>query len=168
MAVNEHSILVSLGNLALTYGKLGRLDEALSRRQEVYSRTLKLCGEEHIESLMEAYNYSLALNRLKHFKESKALLREKMLVARRVLGEEHTLTLKIRDSYAEALYKDGGGTLDDLREVVTTLEDTVRIARRVLGGAHPLTKVIEHNLPKARAALRVREAPPPSSPSESV
>ena len=117
---------------------------------------------------MEAYNYSLALNRLKHFKESKALLREKMLVARRVLGEEHTLTLKIRDSYAEALYNDGGGTLADLREVVTILEDTVRIARRVLGGAHPLTKVIEHNLPKARAALRVREAPPPSSPSESV
>ena len=81
---------------------------------------------------MEAYNYSLALNRLKHFKESKALLREKMLVARRVLGEEHTLTLKIRDSYAEALYNDGGGTLADLREVVTILEDTIRIARRVL------------------------------------
>ena len=112
---------------------------------------------------MEAYNYSLALNRLKHFKESKALLREKMLVARRVLGEEHTLTLKIRDSYAEALYNDGGGTLADLREVVTILEDTVRIARRVLGGAHPLTKVIEHNLPKARAALRAREAPPTSN-----
>ena len=124
---------------------------------------MKLCGEEHIESLMEAYNYSLALNRLKHFKESKALLREKMLVARRVLGEEHTLTLKIRDSYAEALYNDGGGTLADLREVVTILEDTVRIARRVLGGAHPLTESMEGGLRDARVVLHARETPPTSN-----
>ena len=53
---------------------------------------------------------------------------------------------------------DPGATLDDLREAATSLEETARIARRVLGGAHPLTKVIEHNLPKARAALRAREA----------
>ena len=43
-----------------------------------------------------------------------------------------------RSSYAEALYKDTGATLDDLREAVTTLEKTERTARRVLGGAHPL------------------------------
>ena len=80
-----------------------------------------------------------------------------MLVARRVLGEEHTLTLKIRDSYAEALYNDGGGTLADLREVVTILEDTIRIARRVLGGAHPLTESMEGGLRDARVVLRARE-----------
>ena len=62
--------------------------------------------------------------------------------------------------YAEALYKDDGATLDDLREAVTTLEDTARIARRVLGGAHPLTMGIECNLQEVRALLNGSEAPP--------
>ena len=65
--------------------------------------------------------------------------------------------------YAEALYKDDGATLDDLREAVTTLEDTARIARRVLGSAHPVVRSIEHHLPISRAMLRAREAHPSGS-----
>ena len=42
-------------------------------------------------------------------------------------------------------------------------EDTARIARRVFGGAHPLTVKIVETLPEARAALRAREATPPSA-----
>ena len=61
--------------------------------------------------------------------------------------------------YAEALYKDGSATLDDLREAVTMLEETAQTARRVFGGAHPITANIELHLQGARAALRAREAP---------
>ena len=57
-------------------------------------------------------------------------------------------------TYARALCKDAGATLDDLREAVTTLEDAGLIARRVLGGMHPFTKVIEDLLRRSRAALR--------------
>ena len=64
----------------------------------------------------------------------------------------------MRWNYAEALYKDDGATLDDLREAVTTLEETERTARRVFGGAHPLTTGIEGDLRNSRAALRAREA----------
>ena len=60
-------------------------------------------------------------------------------------------------NYAEALYKDHGATLDDLREAVKTLVETERIARRVLGGSHPITKGIEYELRDARAALTARE-----------
>ena len=84
-------------------------------------------------------------------------------VARRLLGESHHLTLTMRWTYALTLYRADGATLDDLREAVTKLEETKRIARRVLGGAHPATTGIEHRLRDARAALRAREAPPPSS-----
>ena len=80
-----------------------------------------------------------------------------MPVARRVLGDDNILTLKMRQAYANALYKDANATLDDLREAVTTLEDAERIVRRVLGGAHPTTALIERNLRAARAALRARE-----------
>ena len=83
-----------------------------------------------------------------------------MPVARRVLGESHVLTLRMRWSYADTLHEDPGATLDDLHEAVTTLEDTERIARRVMGGAHPTTEWIEKSLRDARAALRARETPP--------
>ena len=100
--------------------------------------------------------------RLQRFEEAKALLRKTMPVARRVLGESHETTLRMRWTYAAALYKDPAATLDDLGEAVTTLEDVARIARRVLGGAHPLTTEIEDALQDARAALRAREETPPA------
>ena len=78
-------------------------------------------------------------------------------VAQRVLGESDGITLRMRWTYAAALYRDDGATLDDLREAVETLVETERIARRVLGGSHPITKGIEYDLQKARAALRTRE-----------
>ena len=61
------------------------------------------------------------------------------------------------DDHAEALYKDDGSTLDDLREAVNTLEETARTARRVLGGTHPTTGGIEETLRNARAELSARE-----------
>ena len=78
-------------------------------------------------------------------------------VARRVLGENNDITLRVKFTYALALYNDTGATLDDLSEAVATLEETERTARRVLGGAHPLTAGIGEALRGTRAALRARE-----------
>ena len=78
-------------------------------------------------------------------------------MARRALGKDDITTLGLESIYAEALYRDPGATLDDLREAVTTLEETERIARRVLGGANPITVWIEESLRDARAALRPRD-----------
>jgi len=86
-----------------------------------------------------------------------------MPVARRVLGEEHRVTLKTRWTYASSLCEDPAATLDDLREAVTTLEDARRIARRVFGGAHPITGGLGCDLIKARGTLRARETPSPGS-----
>ena len=80
-----------------------------------------------------------------------------MPVARRTLGEGHVLTLKLRCSYAAAVYKDDSATPGDLREAVNALEDVERIERRALGGAHPIVVHVERHLRKARAALRARE-----------
>ena len=94
------------------------------------------------------------LKDLNRHDEAKSLLCKYIPVARRVLGESHELTLKVRYYYAEALYEDPSATLDDLCEAANTLEDTERIARQVFGGAHPLTVDIEDDLRTARAALR--------------
>ena len=126
-------------------------------RRDLYSGFLKLNGDEHRATLHAAYNYANGLLRLQRFEEAKSLMRRTMPVTRRVLGENHEDTLKLRWSYAAALYMSTDATLDDLRESVETLEDTVRIARRVFGSAHPLTTGIEVPLRKARAALSTRE-----------
>ena len=125
-------------------------------QRDVYSGRLKLNGEEHLETLRAAYNYALSLSNLKRFKEAKAQFHKMFPVARRVLGESQ-LTLQMRWSYAEALFRDAGATLDDCREAVNTLEDTAQSARRVLGGAHPDVEGIETSLKNSRAVLRARE-----------
>ena len=81
-----------------------------------------------------------------------------MPVARRVHGDSHELTLKMRWTYAKALYKDNRATLDDLREAVSTLEDAERIGRRVLGGENPTAVTMGEALKISRAKLAAREA----------
>ena len=153
----EDSILVAQSNLACTYQKLGRHEEANRMLQDVYSGYLKIMGEEHSQTLSAANNYANALANQERLEEAKALLRKVTPVARRVLGESHELTLQMRGCYATALYKDPAATEDDLREAVAMFEDAGRIARRVFGGSHPLTGGIERSLRNAQAALRFRE-----------
>ena len=141
-------------NLALTYERLGRHEQAMCMQRDVYSGYLKLHGEENERTLITAINYATSLTDRKRFEEAKALLRKNMPVTRRVLGESHHLTLRMRTIYASALYMDSGATLGDLREAVTTLEDVEQIARRVLGGAHPLAKAIEECLRLMQGGLR--------------
>ena len=125
--------------------------------RDVYSGRVKHNGEEDRVTLIAALNYAISLVCLKRFEEAKSLLRKVMPVARRVLGDTHDHTLRMREIYARALYYDPDATLDDLREAVATLEDTERIARRVLGGAYPLAVGIEQSLRHSRAALAARE-----------
>ena len=137
-----------------------RLGKALRLQRDVYEGYLKLHGEEHYETLRAANDLAMTLTELQppSYKEVKALLRRPMLVARRVLGENHELTLKMRLLYAMALYKDPGATLAELREAVATLEETSRTARRVLGGAHPFVLALEASMRLSREALHNREA----------
>ena len=115
-------------------------------------------GEESTKTLQEVINYASSLiNSLQRFEEARSLLLQTMPVARRVLGDNDDLTLRMRAIYAEALCRDDGTTLDDIREAVAMLEDTARTTRRVFGSAHPLTTKIERNLRNARAALHARE-----------
>ncbi len=154
----ETQMLVVQGNLALTYKQVGRPEESLLMHREVYHGHLKLDGEEHTQTLREAFNYAISLVTLRRFEEARSLLRKTMPVARRVLGDNHELTLRTRTIYAQTLYADASATLDDLREAVKTLEDTDRIARRVFGGSHPLVGQFERALREARTFLRAREA----------
>ena len=122
-------------------------------KRDAYSGFLKLYGKEHEETLIAANNHAYSLFDLERLEETRKLLRKTIPVARRVLGESRVLTLRMKWTYARALYRDPGATLDDLREAVATLEDTEPIARRVLGSAHPTTSCMGISLREAQARL---------------
>ena len=161
VGASDYDILGTQGNLANAYQALGRKEQALSTRREVYSGRLRLQGEEHIETCLAAENYALSLIFLKRHTEAKSVLRKTIPVVQRVRGKNDLVTLKMRWCLAMALYTDPGATLDELREAVNTLAETEPSVRRVLGGAHPHTVGIEQSLRESRAALRARETPSP-------
>ena len=143
-------MLVLQSNLATTYESLGRVDEGLRMRRDVYSGTVRIHGEESEYTLQEAFNFAATLFDLKRHREVKALMRKMIPVARRVFGEGRDLTLRMQLINARALYADAA-TLDNVREALTTLEDTERTTRRVMGGAHPLVAEIGVALQEARS-----------------
>ena len=159
LGIPAQHMLAAQINLANSYSSLGQDQHALSLRRDVHSGCVRFHGEEHYETLIAVCNYASSLVITNHLEEAKSLMRRKLPVARRVLGEDHHLTLWMRRDYGMVLYMDAGATLDDLREAVTTLEDTERTARRVFGGAHPTVRSIEVALRNGRADLRARETP---------
>ena len=159
----EESILLAQGNLACTYRALGRLEEALRMRRDLYSECVRIHGKESHETLVEAISYANALIDLKRFKEARSLMREAVPVARRILGESQEHTLRIRTNYARSLCSGDGAPLDDLREAVTTFEELEQTTRRVLGGTHPFVEDIGISLRNARAAIAARETSPGSA-----
>ena len=160
LGASEEDMLVTQGNLASSYEELGRREEALRIRRDVYSGLLKLYGEEHGDTLGEASNYAATLKDLRRFEEAKEVLRKMIPVARRVLGASHINTLRVRWIYAQTLYKDDAVTLDDLREAVSTLEEIEPTARRILGPANPTAVGFEISLRDARKLLSARIAFP--------
>ena len=102
VGVIGENILVAQGALAVLYQNVGRNEEALHLRRDVYSRYLRLYGEEHEKTLRAANRYASSLIDLQRFKEAKSLFRKAIPVARRVLGEGDEITLRMGALYAMA------------------------------------------------------------------
>jgi len=113
---SEDNILAVQGNLAGAYYAVGRFEEALSLRRDVYSGTLKLYGEESFETLREANNYAALLKELKHFTLARSVLHKAIPVARRILGASHQITITMRTQSAATFLHNPGATLDEIRE----------------------------------------------------
>ena len=111
IGASEYNILGVQNNLAASYAQLGRHDEASRIQGDVYHVHVKLNGEEHIGTLLAALDYATTLITLDRCQEVKSVLRKTMPVARRVLGENHEHTLKLRALYARALHEDTCATL---------------------------------------------------------
>ena len=156
-----------LAGLVEIMGRAVRPPEALrglQRRLSMRSahRETQVAQEAVRESRVCRHNYALSLIILGRFEEARSLLLKTLPLARRVYGENHETTIRLRGYYAVTLiyYRGDNPMLDDIREAVTMLEDAVFRARRLLGGAHPVTAHHEGALQKARTILRAFEKIP--------
>ena len=147
---SEEQLLVVQNNLAATYRALGRHEEAMSMRGDIYSKRLKLDGEEHPSTLSAANNYAMLLITLRRFKEAKRLLCKVIPVARRVLGNEHELTLSLCEDLSRATLLDVESSAEEKRKALQTLEDTLGVMRRVLGPQHPDTQRVQDEVEVCR------------------
>ena len=132
----------------------GRTEQALGMFRDVQSGYERLVGEAHYNTLAAANNTANILENLDRYEEASSLMRKYIPVARRVLGEGHTITLRSRWVYALALGRNDGATLDDLREAVETLESLTPLWTRVFGASHPETPKMQRALKEARFRAR--------------
>ena len=156
LGASEENFLAVQSNIAQTYMKLGKLDEACLMLRLVYLGHLKLNGEDHPATLLAASNYATSLRDIERFEDAKSVIRNVMPVAQRVLGGSDELTLRMRLNYAQMVCNDVNATLKNLNEAVDTLEEIEPTVRRVFGISHPFTAMVEQTLQWSRATLRAR------------
>ena len=106
-------------------------------------------GHQQEDTLIGALGIASTLGNLGRYGEIKSFLPKNISAARSSLGVENSTTLQLTNAYARAL-ADGGASLHDLREAVTTFEDIKETSNRVLGMDHPLSCEIQGNLERAR------------------
>ena len=149
----EEQINNSKANLAFSYECLGRHEEALVLRRELYAWgvTFKLPTDEII---IYASNLAVSLKDNKCFEEARCFLRERIAEGfHRTLGVDHLQVMKMRAYYAQALSDDDRPSRDDLVEAIGIYEDLSSQTRRVLGGSHPFTGATQQNLLHVRWKL---------------
>ena len=111
---DRKAVFTAQSYLAGCLDELGRYDEALVLKREVHNEFVALFGDSHENTIVSGINIAVSLLNLGLCDESKFLLRDKLLpVARRSLGADHALTLKLNTNLAYGLQKDPERTRDD-------------------------------------------------------
>ena len=154
----ERDILGAQSNLANTYNQLGRFEEALRVRRDVYSGSLRLTSIDARQcTLVAALNLSTSLVNNRKFAEARAFIRDQMALAKRVHGSDHPTTLDFQWGYARVFILDNDATAEEIAEAAAILEKTLKIAQRVLGREHPSTGYYRHALEIAREQIALRQ-----------
>ena len=148
----EENIIATKDNLGICYARLGRDEDALALRCELYTRSVAL-NHSSFERCGLALNLCNSLVDTNRCSEGTRFLRKILPEARCGLGLDHGLYLKLRWTLAICLFKDDGAPQDNLVEAVTILEELSTTARQVYSNCHPYTTRIQGHLEAARSTL---------------
>ena len=129
-------------NLARSYLKSGRLEEAARLFRLIYARNKVLVGATHYSTILAANQLACTLIGLGRYDQVKSLVLPLLRYGR-----------KFRLACAMALYRPAGASRGDIFEAVATFEEDVCKLRRVLGPSHPDTLEILRELDRASMTL---------------
>jgi tetratricopeptide (TPR) repeat protein len=138
----EHpETLTAQANLALSYGRAGRIADAITIGERVAADFARVRGPEHPSTLTAQAN--LAASYGQAGRTADAITIEERVAAdfARTLGPEHPSTLNARANLAVSYARDGRTA-----DAVTIGEHVAADRARVLGSEHPLTLTAQANL----------------------
>mmetsp|Transcript_13385 Transcript_13385/g.39912 ORF Transcript_13385/g.39912 Transcript_13385/m.39912 type:complete len:222 (+) Transcript_13385:1-666(+) len=153
---DENSVLVALSGVAICLENVGRPDESLVIKRDIYARRVATLGASHPETLRNGMNLAILLVKLKLWDDAKSLLHKLLRPAQRSLGADNETTLNIQFTLSSALLNNPNYTRDDLFEAETILQDVLQRRRRVFGLAHPQTRKSELALARMREITQQR------------
>ncbi|KAK7016820.1 hypothetical protein R3P38DRAFT_3561758 [Favolaschia claudopus] len=138
----EHpDTLLSMNNLALTYGSQGRWTDAEGLQVSVLESWKRLLGEEHPDTLTSLNNLALTYRKQGRWSDAEDLQVAVLESRKKLLGKEHPDTLGSMHNLA-LTYRDQGRWTDAEGLQVSVLESW----KRLLGKEHPHTLSSMHNL----------------------
>jgi len=116
--VSTENLLAAKSNIAGTYSRLGRVEEAVNMERDIYDDSKALLGPLDLQTLSVAANLMHTMSMLHRFDEVKAFFLG-LEAARQTLGPDNYLVLKLTSAYAHGLYYDPTATRDEQLEAIT-------------------------------------------------
>ena len=152
---SAHSDVLALqNNLATTYEKAGRLNEAITLFEQVLSDHIRILGDKHPDTLASRNNLAGAYLAANRPEESIALYEQVLTDRIGILSDDHPDTLASRNNLAYAYQSIGCFT-----EAISQLQQVLADSIGLLGEDHPQTLTACNNLAGAYASAgRLTEA----------
>ena len=136
------TILIAKSHIAGCYEQLGREDDLLNTRREVYLGMVELRGTSDYTTILAANQLMGALFKYDHSAEAMELLEKTIPQAERALGPDASVTLDLRWNYGYLSFSELRPPWDERTrkkeaQIKADLADLLQRKRRVLGSAHP-------------------------------
>ena len=139
---SAHSDVLALqNNLATTYEKAGRLNEAITLFEQVLSDRIRILGDKHPDTLASRNNLAGAYLAANRPEESIALYEQVLTDRIGILSDDHPDTLASRNNLAYAYQSIGCFT-----EAISQLQQVLADSTGLLGEDHPQTLTARNNL----------------------
>lgn len=134
MDCEDTALLDLLDGIGGFLGSTGHWREEFAIRKFCLNKLIKLCGEEHLDTIKAMSKLANSFGRLGKLNEAASMKREVVEKRRRILGEEHPGTIKAIGNLANSLR--GQGKPDEAASMQREVLDT---RRRILSNEHPDT-----------------------------
>ena len=139
---SAHSDVLALqNNLATTYEKAGRLNEAITLFEQVLSDRIRILGDKHPDTLASRNNLAGAYLAANRPEESIALYEQVLTDRIGILSDDNPDTLASRNNLAYAYQSIGCFT-----EAISQLQQVLADSTGLLGEDHPQTLTARNNL----------------------